>query len=103
MTYCIEVWGCASQTQPNCLFLFQKKIRIMSFSHYLAHTNPFFPSMEVLPLKVLESYFSIFLMENSILYAKIAVSEILFFFNNSVLNIIKAIYFHSCNNVSNTQ
>ena len=21
MTYCIEVWGCASQTQLNCLFL----------------------------------------------------------------------------------
>ena len=39
MTYCIEVWGCASQTQLNCLFLLQKKIiRIMSFSHYLAHT-----------------------------------------------------------------
>ena len=29
--------------------------------------------------KVLESYFSIFLMENSILYAKIAVSEKYFF------------------------
>ena len=26
MTYCIEVWGCASQTQLNCLFLLQKKI-----------------------------------------------------------------------------
>ena len=24
MTYCIEVWGCASQTQFNCLFLLQK-------------------------------------------------------------------------------
>ena len=51
MTYCIEVWGCASQTQLNCLFLLQKKIiRIMSFSHYLAHTNPLFLSVEVLPL-----------------------------------------------------
>ena len=51
MTYCIEVWGCASQTQLNCLFLLQKKIiRIMNFSHYLAHTNPLFLSMEVLPL-----------------------------------------------------
>ena len=51
MTYCIEVWGCTSQTQLNCLFLLQKKIiRIMSFSHYLAHTNPLFLSMEVLPL-----------------------------------------------------
>ena len=51
MTYCNEVWGCASQTQLNCLLLLQNKIiRIMSFSHYLAHTNPLFPSMEVLPL-----------------------------------------------------
>ena len=28
MTYCIEVWGCAtcaSQTQLNCLFLLKKK------------------------------------------------------------------------------
>ena len=24
MTYCIEVWGCASQTQLNCIFLLQK-------------------------------------------------------------------------------
>ena len=49
MTYCIEVWGCASQTQLNCLFLLQKKIiRIMNFSHYLAHTNPLFLTMKVL-------------------------------------------------------
>ena len=35
MTYCIEIWGCASQAQRNCLFLLKKKIlRIMSFSHY---------------------------------------------------------------------
>ena len=52
MTYCIEVWGCASQTQLNCIFLLQKKIvRIMNFSYYLAHTNPLFLSMEVLPLR----------------------------------------------------
>ena len=49
MAYCIKVWDCASQTQPNCIFWLQKKIiRIMSFSHYLAHTNPLFLSMEVL-------------------------------------------------------
>ena len=52
MTYCIEVWGCAPQTQLNCIFLLQKKIvRIMNFSYYLAHTNPLFLSMEVLPLR----------------------------------------------------
>ena len=52
MTYCIEVWGCGFQTQLNCLFLFPKKmILIISFSHYLTHTNPLFLSMEVLPLR----------------------------------------------------
>ena len=57
MTYCIEVWGCASQTQLNCLFLLQKKIiRIMNFSHYLAHTNPLFLTMEVLPLRKIFFY-----------------------------------------------
>ena len=25
MSYCIEVWACASQTQLNCIFLLQKK------------------------------------------------------------------------------
>ena len=24
-TYCLETWGCASKTQPNPLFLLQKK------------------------------------------------------------------------------
>ena len=46
MTYCIEVWGCASQTQLNCIFLLQKQIvRIMNFFYYLAHTNPLFLSI----------------------------------------------------------
>ena len=42
MTYCIKVWGCASQTQLNCILLLPKKIvPIINFSYYLAHTNPF--------------------------------------------------------------
>ena len=46
-----HVWGCASQTQLNGSLLLQKKIiRIVSFSHYLTHTNPLFLSMEVFPL-----------------------------------------------------
>ena len=43
MTYCIEIWGSATQPHLNCLFLQQQKnIRIMNFSHYLAHTSPLF-------------------------------------------------------------
>ena len=52
MTYCIEIWGSATQSHLNCLFLQQKNIiRIMNFSYYLAHTKPLFHSMEVLPFK----------------------------------------------------
>ena len=48
MTYCIEVWGCDSQTQLNGIVLLQKKIiRIKSFSN----TTPLFLSMEGLPLR----------------------------------------------------
>ena len=57
MTYCIDVWGCASQTQRNCLLLLQKKIiRIMSFSQYLALNNPLFLLTEVLPLRKIFYY-----------------------------------------------
>ena len=45
-------FGVVLHNPINCLFLQQKNnIRIMNFSHYLAHTNPFFYSMEVLPFK----------------------------------------------------
>ena len=43
LTYCVEVWGCASKCHINSLFLLQKKIlRIMTFSLCLAHTDPLF-------------------------------------------------------------
>ena len=43
MTYCIEIWGSATQTHLNWLFLQQKKIiRIMNFSHYLLIPAHFF-------------------------------------------------------------
>ena len=50
LTYCIEVWGSASKCHLNSLFLFQKKIiRIMTFSPYLAHTDPIFKDLTILP------------------------------------------------------
>ena len=52
LTYCIEVWGWAYPTHLQCLLLLQKKIiRIITFSHYLAHTEPLFMSLEILPLE----------------------------------------------------
>ena len=51
LTYCIEVWGSASKCHLNSLFLLQKKIiRIMTFSPYLAHTDPIFKDLTILPL-----------------------------------------------------
>ena len=39
--YCIEIWGSAANFHLNSLFLLQKKIiGIMTFSHYVAHTDP---------------------------------------------------------------
>ena len=54
LTYCVEVWGCASKCQLNSLFLVQKKIlRIMTFSPYLAHTDPLFKGLKILPVNKL--------------------------------------------------
>ena len=51
LIYCIEVWGCAAKTHLQPLFLTQKKIvRLVTFSPYLAHTEPIFHSLLILPL-----------------------------------------------------
>ena len=55
LTYCVEVWGCASKCQLSSLFLVQKKIRIMTFSPYLAHTDPLFKGLKILPVNKLYS------------------------------------------------
>ena len=52
LIYCIEVWGCAAPSHLHSLFLLQKKIvRIMTFAPYLAHTEPIFNSLELLPVE----------------------------------------------------
>jgi len=51
LIYCIEVWGCAAKTHLHPLFLTQKKIvRLITFSPYLAHTEPIFHNLLILPL-----------------------------------------------------
>ena len=51
LTYCIEVWGCGTKFQLNSLFLVQIKIlRIVTFSPYIANTDPLF---KVLPVNKL--------------------------------------------------
>ena len=44
---CIEVWGWAPKCPLNSLFLVQQKILIiMTFSPYLAHTDPLFKDLK---------------------------------------------------------
>ena len=51
LTYSIETWGSASKIHLHPLFLTQKMmVRIITFSHYLAHTQPLFLSLSILPL-----------------------------------------------------
>ena len=51
LTYSIETWGSASKIHLHPLFFTQKKVvRIITFSHYLAHTHPLFLSLSILPL-----------------------------------------------------
>ena len=46
LTYCIEVWGCASKSH-----LQKKIVRIMTFSSYLEHSAPLFMSLKLLPIE----------------------------------------------------
>ena len=51
LTYSIETWGSTSKIHLYPLFLTQKKVvRIITFSHYFAHTHPLFFSISILPL-----------------------------------------------------
>ena len=50
LIYCIEIWDCAAPSHLHSLLLLQKKIvRIMTFAPCLAHTEPIFNSLELLP------------------------------------------------------
>ena len=42
LIYCLEVSGSACQTHLHHLFLYKEIVRIITFSHYLAHTQPLF-------------------------------------------------------------
>jgi len=71
LTYAIEIWGCASKTLLNPIYLKQKTaVRIISQSAYNAHTEPLFKKMGILPffnliemsnLKIMHSFANDFL------------------------------------------
>ena len=49
MSYCIEVWGGASDKYMSSLFKLQKRaVRVITSSAYLAHTSPIFFKLNIL-------------------------------------------------------
>ena len=53
LTYCIEVWGCASKKSIIIVSCAKKILRIMTYSSYLAHTGPLFKGLKILPVNKL--------------------------------------------------
>ena len=54
LIYCVEVWGNANETHLTPLVKMQKKgIILITFSHYLDHTEPLFERLNILYLKKL--------------------------------------------------
>ena len=54
LIYCIEAWGSACQTHLHPLLLTQKKvIRVITFSPYIAHKDPIFKHLNIIPLNKL--------------------------------------------------
>ena len=51
LIYCVEIWGCAKKTHLSPLYLLQKRIVIIiTFSDKMAHTDPIFKDLHVLPI-----------------------------------------------------
>jgi hypothetical protein len=57
LTYAIEIWGLATHSLINDLYIKQKAaIRIITNSKYNSHTAPLFKSLNILPLPLLINY-----------------------------------------------
>ena len=63
LIYCVEIWGCAKKTHLSPLYLLQKRIvRIITFSDKMAHTNPIFKNLHVLPIdKLIHNRIGVFM------------------------------------------
>ena len=61
--YCIEVWGACSKNCMDSLYKLQKRaVRLIVSSKFLAHTEPIFKQLSILPLKKLHKYSVILFM-----------------------------------------
>jgi hypothetical protein len=57
LTYCIEIWGKASDRYISSIFKLQKRaIRIISSTNYMSHTAPLFHKHDILPLHKIYIY-----------------------------------------------
>ena len=63
LIYCVEIWGCAKKTHLSPLYLLQKRIvRIITFSDKMAHTDPIFKDLHVLPIdKLIHNRIGVFM------------------------------------------
>ena len=87
LIYCVEIWGCTNDLIINPLFLLQKRIiRIITFSHYLAHTNNLFIDLHILPFKKLVHYRIGILMYKCYFQNVPNVIKSMFLFNHDVHN-----------------
>ena len=60
IAYCINVYGCANQTNLYKLELKQKQaIRTISLAGYRDHTAPLFKKLQILPLEKLKTFYNI--------------------------------------------
>ena len=54
LKYCVEVWGSARYIHLSTILLLQKNIfRLITFSERLAHTEPLFLELNILPIDIL--------------------------------------------------
>ena len=63
LTYCVEVWGSANSVHLSPILLLQKKIiRLITFSERLAHTEPIFLQLNILPIdKLIQDRIGLFM------------------------------------------
>ena len=85
LIYCIEVWGNAQHAHLDQLIKIQKKsIRTITFSHYLAHTEPLFERLNILDIKKLvQQRISLIMSKNYLNILPTPLSE-LFIVNNTI-------------------
>jgi hypothetical protein len=74
IAYCINVYGCANQTNLEKLFLKQKQaVRTICRANYRDHTMPLFRQLKILPLDKLIQFYNIKFM-HSYIHSKLPIS-----------------------------